>query len=310
MNLAVYCFVILIIGMSAHAQPLADSIRKLSSLEKDAAQWNETEFLQTSDQALQSWNSAPREEKTRYAYNMFLVHFRRAEIRAASGDFVGAAIELGEEGKLQGNFGGRLEYATKSPNAFFQRLARLQTEIASKTDSDPLARIVNYLFQKNGDEYIVARQELDPEVNGVTIDGVSKSESVVQALYFNAQEGKVTLENTRWFIGPKGNVADTLNHATREVLQDQYGRYVTGPLRGTVLSNTGQEDHITASAQSTPVPQLAIPVQQTKAMAQTTPSPILKAQTPHSSSFPILPVAIVVALILGIVLLILRRKSK
>ena len=56
-----------------------------------------------------------------------------------------------------------------------------------------------------------------------------------------------------------------------------------------------------------PVSPSAMPIQQPK--SATSPSPTFETK-PTSSSFPILPVAIVVALILGIVLLILRRKSK
>ena len=62
----------------------------------------------------------------------------------------------------------------------------------------------------------------------------------------------------------------------------------------------------TTAAQTTPVPPL--PVQQPKSEAA--PSIKIEVETPSSSSFPILPVAILAAVIVGIVLYILRRKSK
>lgn len=62
----------------------------------------------------------------------------------------------------------------------------------------------------------------------------------------------------------------------------------------------------TTAAQTTPAPPL--PVQQPKSEA--TPSIKIEVETPSSSSFPILPVAILAAVIVGIVLYILRRKSK
>jgi hypothetical protein len=279
----------------------------ISSLEDASGSTNEAAIFSRLESA---WAQLTLADKAAAWPQMSMAYVNESSRLLDAKDSVAASGYLALAGALNKNFGGRLEYATKSPNFFFDRLARLQVKIATRTGFDPLEGLVDYLFQKRGNQYIVAREELDPEINGVTIGGVKESESLLQVHYLETHGEDVSIESTRWFIGPKGNVADTLRQANREVLQDQYGRYVTGTLRGTVLSNAGQEDHITPSAQSTPVPPLAMPVQQTKSMAQTTPSPKLKAQTPHSLSFPILPVAIVVALIVGIVLLILSRKSK
>ncbi len=62
------------------------------------------------------------------------------------------------------------------------------------------------------------------------------------------------------------------------------------------------------SAQTTPVPAAATPVQQPKSTAPATPSPTV-AETKSSPGFPIVPVAIVGAVIVGIVLYLLRHKS-
>lgn len=71
--------------------------------------------------------------------------------------------------------------------------------------------------------------------------------------------------------------------------------------------------HITPSptqktAQTTLVPTTITPVQQSKSTTPATPSPMV-AQTQSSPDFPILPVAIAGAVIMGIVLYLLRRKS-
>ena len=65
---------------------------------------------------------------------------------------------------------------------------------------------------------------------------------------------------------------------------------------------------LTTAAQKTPMPPMETLVQQPKSEA--TPSIKIEVETPSSSSFPILPVAILAAVIVGIVIYILRRKSK
>lgn len=254
-----------------------------------------------------AWAALAQGDKAAAWPQMSLAYVNESSKRLDANDSVTAARYLGLAGALNQNFGGRLEYATKAPNAFFKRLASLQAEIASKNGSDPLAGIVNYLFQKDGDEYIVARHESDPEVNGVTIDGVSESESLVQAHYFSANEGKVTFEKTRWFIGPKGNVAYTLNHANREVLQDEYGRFERKLIQSPIFSRSVQAKEIKPAAQSAPVPLTATPVQQSKFA----PSP-MPTEEPKSalSDFPFVSVALVAVAVVGILLFILRRKQR
>lgn len=274
----------------------------ISSLEDASGSANEAASFSRLESA---WAQLPQGDKAAAWPQMSLAYVDESSKRLDAKDSVTAARYLALAGALNQSFGGRLEYATKSPTAFFQRLARMQTEIASKMGSDPLAGMVNYLFQKDGEKYIVARQELDPEVSGVTIDGVSDSEALVQAHYFNAHEGKVTFENTRWFIGPKGNVADTLNHATREVLQDQYGRFEPMPIQSPILSSSVQAKEIKPAAQSTPAQPTATPIQ---SKSQASPTPTTETNS-APAGFPIVPAAIVGAVIVGIVLYLVRRKS-
>jgi hypothetical protein len=255
---------------------------------------------------LAAWVDLPQNQKNANWSRIALSYVGQAEIKFKARD--AAADALRSAALLSQQFNGRLEYATKSPNSFFDRLARIQTEIASKTGSDPLASMVSYLFQKKGDEYVVARQELDPEVKGVTIDGISESESLVQAHYFNANEGKVTFENTRWFIGPKGNVADTINHATREVLQDQYGRIQPKPIQSPILSSSVQAMEIKSAAQTTPAPAAVTPVQQPKSTPPETPSPSPTVAEAKSFPWPWIIGSILVLAIAGGILLKLRRK--
>jgi hypothetical protein len=272
----------------------------ISSLEDASGSANEAASFSRLESA---WAQLPQADKAAAWPQMSLAYVDESSKRLDAKDAVTASRYLALAGALNQSFGGRLEYATKSPNAFFERLARMQTEIASKTGSDPLAGMVNYLFQKDGDEYIVARQEFDPEVNGVTIDGLSESESLVQVHYFNAKEGKVTLENTRWFIGPKGKVADTLNRATREVLQDQYGRFEPKPIRNPILSGSVQAKEIKLTAQSTLVPPAAMPVQKSKLA----PSPMPTEET-KSTLWPwIIGAILFLAVAGGILFKFLRR---
>jgi hypothetical protein len=248
----------------------------------------------------------PRIEQTAEWPQMAMAYVNQASFMLGTNEAIEAGRYLALAATLNRNFGGRLEYATKSPDTFFERLSKLQAGIASQTGSDPLSGMVDYLFQKRGDQYIVAREEMDPEVNGVTIDGVNQSESLVQAHYLKAQDGRVILEETRWFIGPKGSVSSTLNNATREVVRDQYGRYEPNSVQHPVFTapEGGNEPH------SSPSPAMASPAGVKDSTPQPKASPTPAAvETESSSSFPILPVAIVGAVILGIVIYVLRRKS-
>jgi hypothetical protein len=195
-----------------------------------------------------AWLQLPDSKKEAAWPQMALAYVDQSERILAAQNPTDAARYLASAGRLNQTFGGRLEYATKSPTTFFGRLAKLQVGITSATGSDPLAGMESYLFQRKGDEFIVARDELDPEVNGVTIDGVAESEALVQAHYFSARGGNVFLENTRWFIGPKGKIADTLSYATREVLRDEYGRYVPKALQAPVHSSSVQSNESNAPA--------------------------------------------------------------
>jgi hypothetical protein len=248
------------------------------------------------------WNNLAPEDKAFLADRRWHDYRDAATRFASAGDYLASAIAIRKHANFCAEFGMSPEGRGDSD---FLDFAKLQAGIVSQTGSDPLAGMVNYLFQKNGDEYMVARQELDPEVNGVTIDGVSESESLVQAHYFNSRDGKVTLESTRWFIGPKGNIADTLNHATREVLQDQYGRFEPKPIKIPILSGSVQAKEIEPPPQSTPIPPVDTPRQQPKSSA----SPSSALESKPSPSFPIVPVAIVGIVIAGIVVFLLRRKS-
>jgi len=257
-------------GQDSSGFRLAANIWEIESSKGEDPQKAQAAF----NKMLAAWVDLPQNQKYANWSRIALCYVGQAEIKLKAKNAYAAADALRSAALISHQFKGRLEYATKSPNTFFDRLARMQTEIASITGSDPLAGMVKYLFQKKGNQYIVARQEPDPEVNGVTIDGILESESLVQALYFNAQEGKVTSEQTRWFIGPKGNVAETLKHATREVLQDQYGRFKPKPIGSPILSNSVQTKKIEPSPQSAPAPALPTPFQQPKPAASPTPSPI------------------------------------
>ena len=256
-----------------------------------------------------AWGQLPESEKKAAWPRMAMAYVNQSEQKLDAKNAKEAGKYLALAGQLNQAFGGRLEYATKTPGVFFERLARLQTAITSQTNADPLAGMVDYLFEKNGDQYMVARQELDPEVNGVTIDGVSESESLVQVHYLEARGGNVTFEKTRWFIGPKGRVADTLSHATREVLQDQYGRYEPKPLQGPVSS-------IPTASKASSMPTAAQP--SATVVASSSPStpqpnatstPTTAAEKPATTGFPIVAVVVLLAVIAGAAVFFLRRKS-
>jgi len=276
----------------------------ISSLEDASGSVDESVSFSRLESA---WAQLPQGDKAAAWPQMSLAYVDESSKRLDAKDPAAAARYLALAGALNQSFGGRLEYATKSPDAFFDRLARLQTKITTRTGVDPLAGVVDYVFQKSGNQYIVARAELDPEVNGVTIDGVEESESLVQAHYLEAQGENVSSENTRWFIGPKGNVAETLRRANREVIQDQYGRYVTKPLQGSAFEKPDQAKQIAPAVQSTTTPPMTPQVKQAESTAPATLKSSPTAET-KSSPWPMIVGTILLLAVAGGIFLKLRRK--
>jgi hypothetical protein len=155
------------------------------------------------------WQALPQSEKEAAWPRMALAYIGQSEVELASNSASEAARQLKTAGTLYQRFGGRIEYSTKSPNAFFERLAKLQAGVAQATGTDPLSGMADYLFRQQGDKYIVARQELDPEVKGITVNGVAEYEVLAQVLQVSAQDGQAMIERTRWVVGPKGRVEET-----------------------------------------------------------------------------------------------------
>lgn len=221
------------------------------------------------------WKALPQSEKEAAWPRMALAYIGQSEVELASNSASEAARQLKAAGSLYQRFGGRIEYATKSPNAFFERLAKLQAGVAQATGADPLSGMTDYLFRQQGDKYIVARQELDPEVEGITVDGVTELEVLAQVLQVSTQDGQAMIERTRWVVGPKGRVEETLRRATREVSFDENGRLSAKPLSASVFAPDAKR------AEASP-PQLPA-----------TPTPITAAATgtPESSPQPATPMA-------------------
>lgn len=293
------------------AQSLIESIQRLGTFEKDFSKWDEKQYFDASKEALRLWKSATDEEKARFAHKMFLVHFRRAEILASSGDFTGAAVELTEEGKMQKMYDGRLEYSTKSPETFFENLAKLQAGVAQTTGSDPLAGLTDYLFRKQGQKYIVARQELDPEVKGITVDGINESETLAQVLEVSAQDGQTIIERTRWVVGPKGKVEETLQRATREVSFDEDGRLSAKPISAPVLGGSEPPAPQPSATPSAATPAPAVPV--LTAMPAASPKPttpvVQTPAVPFERSAPVWPWVVGIAALAVIALLVWKRRA-
>lgn len=241
---------------------------------------------------------------------MALAYIGQSEVELASNSANEAARQLKSAGSLYQQFGGRIEYATKSPNAFFERLAKLQAGVAQTTGSDPLAGLTDYLFRKQGQKYIVARQELDPEVKGITVDGINESETLAQVLEVSAQDGQAIIERTRWVVGPKGKVEETLQRATREVSFDEDGRLSAKPISAPVLGGSeppalqpSATPEAATPAPSTPVatstPALSSPV---PAVAES-PAPMVERKSPAW------PWVVGILALIVIVAVVLKRRT-
>lgn len=255
------------------------------------------------------WQALPQSKKEAVWPHMALAYIGQSEVELASNSANEAARQLKAAGSLYQRFGGRIEYATKSPTVFFERLAKLQAGVAQMTGTDPLSGMTDYLFRREGDKYIVARQELDPEVKGITVDGVTETETLAQVLEVSAQDGQALIEKTRWLVGPKGKIEETLRRATREVSFDEDGRLSAKPLSASVFPADGRRGEATPQLLATPAPPTPGP-SATPAASQQPATPVVQTPSaPIEHRAPVWPWVVGILALVVIVAVALKRRG-
>ncbi len=227
----VAAFVAVFSQFASAQDDLLESVRRIGAMEKADVPFDPAEYMTISDQALHAWSAASEDDRARFSLKMFLVHFRRAGIFAAAGNFSAAAAELKEEAMMQNEFGGRLEFATKSPDSFFYELVELQALVTAETGSDPLAGQVGYYFEKDGNGFTAARLELYDDVAGITVPEVGDNDALALVYRLNKQGGKFVATTPKWLVVPKGALSDVLEQATREVTFDADGKMMVRNLK-------------------------------------------------------------------------------
>ena len=285
-------------------EALNATLHKLAAIQDIKDHPTDTEYLQVSSQALQMWSAASPEEKDAVAHRMALIHFERATRLAASGNFKAAASELSEEATMQKVFGGRIEFATKSPDAFFRDLIELQAQVTAETGSDPLADKVGYSFQKEGDGFTAARLELGDDVAGITVPEIESEEALALVHRISRQGGRFVASAPKWFVVPKGRLPDVLKQAKREVGFDSTGKMTVQTLQagsGTKLTTTNL-DSPTATSQLPPVVRPPTPTK-----AHEVKPPILSEKPTSSTPWSIVAVLVVVAF--GLLWLLLKKRK-
>jgi hypothetical protein len=285
-------------------EALNATLHKLAAIQDIKDHPTDTEYLQVSSQALQMWSAASPEEKDAVAHRMALIHFERATRLAASGNFKAAASELSEEATMQKVFGGRIEFATKSPDAFFRDLIELQAQVTAETGSDPLADKVGYSFQKEGDGFTAARLELGDDVAGITVPEIESEEALALVHRISRQGGRFVASAPKWFVVPKGRLPDVLKQAKREVGFDSTGKMTVQTLQagsGT-KSTTTNLDSPTATSQLPPVVRPPTPTK-----AHEVKPPILSEKPTSSTPWSIVAVLVVVAF--GLLWLLLKKRK-
>ena len=288
----------------AFGQELLDSIRRIVSIEKSETPYKPAEYLAETDNAIRAWNRASMDERTQFSVKMFLVHYRRAEILAASGNFKAASVELTAEAVMQKEFGGRIEFATKSPDTFFRDLIELQALVTAETGSDPLADKVGYSFQKEGDGFTAARLELGDDVAGITVPEIKTEEALALVHRISRQGGRFMASAPKWLVVPKGSLPDVLKQATREVGFDPNGKMTLQTLQagsGTE-STTTNLDSPTATSQLPPVVRPPTPTK-----AHEVKPPTLSEKPTSSTPWSIVAVLVVVAF--GLLCLLLKKRK-
>ena len=285
---------------------LVESIRSIGAAEKTGVPFEPTEYLAISEQAIRNWSAASQDDRVRFSMKMFLVHFRRAEIFSSSGNFKAAADELMAEALLQKEFGGRLEYATKRSDAFFEKLIALQALVTSETGSDPLAGRVSYSFEKDGDGFTAARLELGDDVAGITVPEIGADEALALVLRLNRQGGKFVATASRWLVVPKGRLPDVLKQATREVAFDSSGKMMVH------RSQTQGESSPKANppaATNTTSPQVPSPVQPPAPKKAAEAKPAVSSPSEEPASTPWLVWSVLIVAATGLLWLLLKKRE-
>lgn len=287
-------------------ESLNASLHKLAAIQGITDRPTNTEYLQASSQALQVWGAAAPEEKAAVAHRLALIHFERANRLAASGNFKAAAFELSEEAAMQTIFGGRIEFATKSPDLFFRDLIRLQAEVTAETGTNPLADKVSYSFEKENDEFIAARLELSDDVAGLTVPDIASDESLALVHRISKQGGRFLVSAPKWLVVPKGRLPDVLKQAKREVKFESTGKMTVITLQAgnSPESTIAHLDNTTASPQLPPVVRPPIP----KNVSNSESALPTLSNEPASSTLWNIIVVLIVA-VFGLLGLVLKKRK-
>lgn len=290
-------WLLLTYSMIAAPEALISSLQRLKSIHDVKGRASDAEYLQASDQTLQLWSAADPEDKASIAHRMAFIHFERARRLAGSGNFKAAADELRAEAAIQQDFEGRLEFATKSPDRFFQDLVELQAQVTAETGSDPLVAQVGYSFEKDGDGFTAARLELGDDVAGITVPEVGDHEALALVYQLNKQDGKFVAMAPKWLVVPKGKLPDVLEQATHEVAFDPEGRMSVHNLKAQAGPFPKSSPSAEGNAASSPVPSHVQPPAPNMPTEQK-PAPSTPGEKPAlSTRWPV--VAVVVMAMLG-----------
>lgn len=284
---------------------LIETIQRLSSLQDLTDRDNDTEYMEVSGEALHAWDKASDEEKNRFSSKMFLVHYRRAQIMAASGNFKTAADELAEEAQMQKIYDGRLEFATKSPDVFFRGLAELQALLTAENGTDPLESLVGYSFEKVEDCFIASRLELYDEIAGIPVPGIGTDEAIALVYRVDQRGDKYVVSATRWLIVPTGELPDVLDLATREIIFDTTGKMVVGQFKPKRRSIRPDRKPKVAEGSFNPSSNAQTPVPQASEKKPSKTKTVSKSTSLLSWTF----IIIIVSLIGGILWLLLKIRS-
>lgn len=300
-------WLLLTTSIVAAPEALISSLQRLKSIQDINNGGSNAEYLQASGQTLQLWSTATPEDKASVAHRMALIHFERARRLATSGNFIAAADELKAEAVMQKEFGGRLEFATKSPDSFFHELVELQALVTAETGSDPLAGQVGYYFEKDGNGFTAARLELYDDIVGITVPDIENDEALALVYQLNKQGSKFVATAPKWLVVPKGKLPDVLEQATREVAFDADGRMTVHDLKAQAEPSPKVKSSAADNTASPQVPSHAPLPAPKKPTDQKPESSTSVEESPSSTRWPM--VATVVVATLGLLWLLLKKRK-
>lgn len=185
---------------------------------------NSRDYLQEVGETLTQWEQLPLEDRGTTAHLISGLYFERALWFTNNYRFEEAAGELSREAAFQSEYGGELQFLTKSPDQFFEKLVTIQATVADNTGVDPLAGLVTYSFEKKDNGFRASRVERFTDIMGIEVPELRDGERIATVHDIRKVGGDFDVVDTRWLVIPDGELPAVLTQASRSIQFAENGK--------------------------------------------------------------------------------------